>query len=100
MEKLHKQNFIVVIIGTILLIAATFASFGFSSTSLIGSLVLILSCTSSGICRKVIKDDIKKALGIMIPPSVGTFVYALVLGGNSIAFFGKLCFSGYDDSLF
>ena len=92
MEKLHKQNMIVIIIGTILLISTTLASFGLASTSLMGSFVLILSCMSSVICRKVIKDDMKKALGIMIPPSVGTIVYALVLGGNSIAFLANYVF--------
>ena len=66
MEKLHRQNLIIILAGIVMLSLLTVVAFGLSPLA--------------------IKNDLAKALCITLIPSVATIVYAAMCGGNSVAF--------------
>ncbi len=86
MEKIHKQNNTIILVGVVLLAVLTLVAYGISINGLIGVAVLILSAVVSTVSRFVIKDDLIKALCITVIPSLATLVFAAVQGGNSVAF--------------
>lgn len=92
MEKLHKQNYIIIIIGTILLSITIFAGYGLSLKSFLGSSIMIISVLIATALKFILKGDMGKSLGIMVPPSVATFIYALILDGSSTAFLANYVF--------
>jgi len=86
MKKLHKTNLIIVFFAVILLSIITLLSASTIERGIKGTIVMVISGIISIICYFLLKNDTAKALGIMVPPSIGTFIYALILGGNSLAF--------------
>lgn len=86
MDKRHKQNHIIVMVGVAALCVLTVFAYGLGQNSLIGIGILLVCGLISTLARFLIKNDLIKALTITIAPSVGTFVYAAVFGGNSVAF--------------
>ena len=92
MEKIHKQNYTIIMIGVVLLVAMTLFAYGINRNGLIGVGVLLASAVLASICKVVVKDDLKKALCITVIPSLATLIYAGVEGGNSIAFIANYAF--------
>lgn len=92
MRELHKKNMLIVEIGVLLLIIMTFVSYGVSVKSYIGTAILILCGLLVFVGYKYIKNDLATALMITVIPSVGTFAYAFVMGGNPITFLANYVF--------
>lgn len=92
MEKLHTHNYLVVLVGTIALSIMTLFSEGVNARGFIGIGIMVASLFAAGIGKFLIKDDFIKALLINLTPSIATFVYAGVLGGNSVAFLANFVF--------
>lgn len=86
MDKRHKQNNIIVLIGVVALSLLAGIAFKFSTKSLIGIAILVTCGIISTVSRFLVKNDMIKAILIVMAPSIGTFVYSAVLGGNSVAF--------------
>lgn len=53
---------------------------------------MLASLIAAGIGQFLIHNDFAKALLINLTPSIATFVYAFVLGGNSVAFLANFVF--------
>ena len=92
MRELHKKNMLIVEIGVLLLIIMTFVSYGVSVKSYIGTAILILCGLLVFVGYKYIKNDLATALMITVIPSVGTFAYSFVMGGNPITFLANYVF--------
>lgn len=86
MDKRHKQNNIIVLIGVVTLSLLAGIAYGFSSKSIMGIAILVVCGIISTLSRLLIKNDMVKAILIVMAPSIGTIVYSAVLGGNSVAF--------------
>ena len=86
MDKRHKQNNIIVLIGVVALSLLAGVAYGFSTKSLIGIGILVICGIISTISRFLVKNDMVKAILIVMAPSIGTIVYSAVMGGNSVAF--------------
>ena len=101
MEKIHKQNHTMILIGVTLLSIMTLFAYGINKSGLIGVAVLLVIGVISTVCRYVVKDDLVKALCITVIPSLATLIYAGVQGGNSIAFIANFALlammTGYFD---
>ncbi len=92
MEKLHSHNYLIILVGTISLSIMTLFSEGVNARAFIGIAIILASLIAAGIGKFLIKDNFIKALLINLTPSIATFVYAFVLGGNSVAFLANLVF--------
>lgn len=92
MEKLHSHNYLIILVGTISLSIMTLFSEGVNARAFIGIAIMLASLIAAGIGKFLIKDNFIKALLINLTPSIATFVYAFVLGGNSVAFLANLVF--------
>ncbi len=86
MEKRHKRNNMIVLIGVAVLCLLAIAAYGISTKSLIGILILVVCGAISTLSRLLIRNDMVKASLIVMVPSIGTIVYSAILGGNSVAF--------------
>lgn len=53
---------------------------------------MLASLIAAGIGKFLIQNHFIKALLINLTPSIATFVYAFVLGGNSVAFLANFVF--------
>ena len=92
MEKLHSHNYLIVLVGTIALSVMTFFSEGINIRAFIGIGIMLASLIAAGIGKFLIQNHFIKALLINLTPSIATFVYAFVLGGNSVAFLANFVF--------
>lgn len=92
MQKLHKKNMLIVEVGVLLLIIMTFVSYGLSAQSYIGTAILLVCGVLAFVGYKYINNDLAAALIITVAPSVGTFAYAFVMGGNPITFLANYVF--------
>ena len=84
MDKLHSHNYLIVLVGTIALSVMTFFSEGINIRAFIGIGIMLASLIAAGIGKFLIQNHFIKALLINLTPSIATFVYAFVLGGNSV----------------
>ncbi len=87
-KKLHKTNLIIVWIGIAAMIAMCFvATAGDAMFAAInGIVVLLVAGVISLLSYMFIKDDLKKAMGIVLAPALATTAYSYIVGGNSVAF--------------
>lgn len=86
MEKLHRQNLIIILAGIVMLSLLTVVAFGLSPLAIKNVVVLLTAGTAVILCWRFVKNDLAKALCITLIPSVATIVYAAMCGGNSVAF--------------
>ena len=86
MEKLHRQNLIIILAGIVMLFLLTVVAFGLSPLAIKNAVVLLTAGTAVILCWRFVKNDLAKALCITLIPSVATIVYAAMCGGNSVAF--------------
>lgn len=86
MEKLHRQNLIIILAGIVMLSLLTVVAFGLSPLAIKNAVVLLTAGTAVILCWRFVKNDLAKALCITLIPSVATIVYAAMCGGNSVAF--------------
>ena len=70
----------------------TFFSEGINIRAFIGIGIMLASLIAAGIGKFLIQNHFIKALLINLTPSIATFVYAFVLGGNSVAFLANFVF--------
>ena len=96
MDKLHSHNYLIVLVGTIALSVMTFFSEGINIRAFIGIGIMLASLIAAGIGPVGKKFSIYKIVAdgprINLTPSIATFVYAFVLGGNSVAFLANFVF--------
>ena len=100
MDKLHSHNYLIVLVGTIALSVMTFFSEGINIRAFIGIGIMLASLIAAGIGKFLIQNHFIKALLINLTPSIATFVYAFVLGGNSVAYLNSAienCKNGLDN---
>ena len=87
-KKLHKTNLIIVWIGIAAMIAMSFVATAGNGmfAAINGIVVLLVAGVISFLSYMFIKDDLKKAMGIVLAPAIATTAYSYVVGGNSVAF--------------
>ena len=86
-NKLHKSNLTIVWVGIAAMIALSLLAAGGDFLAAVnGCVVLVIAGVIGIISYKFVKDDLKKAMGIILTPALATTVYAYVVGGNSVSF--------------
>ena len=86
-NKLHKSNLTIVWVGIAAMIALSLLAAGGDFLAAVnGCVVLVIAGVIGIISYKFVKDDLKKAMGIILAPALATTVYAYVVGGNSVSF--------------
>ncbi len=88
MQKIHKINLYVAWICVVVLSLTTFFSYGTDRKSVYGIAVMVVTGIILTVTYQLKIDDYKKALIIILTPSYALLVYAIVVGGNAIAFLG------------
>lgn len=86
MERIHKRNYIIVLIAVGVLSLITIIGNGINFNGIVGVITLLICGALSSVGRYVIKNDLTKALVITVFPSIGTFIFAALQGGNSVSF--------------
>ena len=86
MEKLHKQNLIIVWCSVIALSLVSLMGYGFTVLAIRGIAILVVAGIISTIGCYLPIDDAKKVLILVFPPAIGTLLYSWVYGGNSISY--------------
>ena len=86
-QKLHKQNIIVVWISVVALCMVSFIGFKDITKAMSGNIILIVAGIISLIGYFLKISDNKKALFIILPPAIGTLMYSQAFGGNAICFY-------------
>jgi methyl-accepting chemotaxis protein len=92
MEKIHKQNYTIILIGIVLLSLTTLAASGVTVDGFKGVAVLVGAGILVSVCKAVVHDDLAIALCTTIIPSIATIIYSAIYGGNSIAFLANYVF--------
>lgn len=86
MQKVHKNNLIMIWCSVIALSAITLIDFGFTIKGFYG----VSSLVGAGIVSTIsyflpLRDDLKGLL-LILPPAIGTLIYSGSLGGNATAY--------------
>ena len=92
MERLHKQNYTIIMVGIVAMSVVTLLAFGFNQQGLLGVGVLLVCGIVATIGKRMKQNDVAKALCIIVPPSIATFVFAAIMGGNPVAFLANFVF--------
>lgn len=92
MERLHKQNMLIVLAGIVMLSIMTIVAYGLSAMGIRNIAVLVVSGIAVVVCFKLVKNDLAKALCITLIPSFATIIYAASCGGNSVTFLANYVF--------
>ena len=91
-RRLHRNNLIVVWVGTLAMTATTFASLQFQMKGILAVLTMVISALVGTAALFLIKSDHVKGLVIITAPAIATLVYSFVCGGNSLAFLADYLF--------
>ena len=91
-QRLHRNNLIVVWVGTAAMTATTFASTGLNLTGFLAVGTMVLSALVGIFAYYLIKSDSVKGLVIITAPAIATLVYSFVCGGNALAFLADYLF--------
>ncbi|MCR5545553.1 MAG: hypothetical protein K6F30_03650, partial [Lachnospiraceae bacterium] len=92
-QKLHKNNLTIIWIGVVVMMAlSVFASGGNLLSALNGCVVLLIAGVVATIGYKFVKDDLKKAMVMILAPALATTAYSYVLGGNAVSFLANYLF--------
>ena len=86
MEKLHRQNLVIVWCSIIALRLVSLMGYGFTVLAIRGIAILVVAGIISTIGCYLPIDDAKKVLIRVFPPAIGTLLYSWVYGGNSIPY--------------
>ena len=100
MEKLHKQNLIIVWCSIIALSLVSLMGYGFTVLAIRGIAILVVAGIISTIGCYLSIDDVKKVLIIVFPPAIGTLLYSWVYGGNSIPYLANFVLLAMTTSYF
>ena len=100
MEKLHKQNLIIVWCSIIALSLVSLMGYGFTVLAIRGIAILVVAGIISTIGCYLPIDDAKKVLILVFPPAVGTLLYSWVYGGNSIPYLANFVLLAMTTSYF
>ncbi len=92
MEKIHKLNRTIVLVGVALLSAMAILSHGISRNSLLGIGVMVFCGIFVVISSLTVKNDLYKALCITLCPAIGTFIYSAIQGGNPVTYLSNYVF--------
>ena len=90
MQTVHKKNLIMVYAGIALLSITSILSYGLNLNVLNAEVCLVGAGIVATIAYFVVKNDMVKALAIVLAPSLATFLYSLSYGGNRVAFLANL----------
>ena len=92
-NRIHKTNMIVIWVGVVVMMGlSVFAAGGNILLALNGCIVLLIAGVITTIGYKAIKDDLKKAMVMILAPALATTAYSYILGGNSVAFLANYLF--------
>lgn len=86
MDKLHKQNLIIVWCSVVALSLVSLMGYGATAMAFKGICIVVLAGVISSVGYFLPVDDAKKALIIVFPPAIGTLLYSFISGGNSIPY--------------
>ena len=100
MEKLHKQNLIIVWCSIIALSLVSLMGYGFTVLAIRGIAILVVAGIISTIGCYLSIGDVKKVLIIVFPPAIGTLLYSWVYGGNSIPYLANFVLLAMTTSYF
>ena len=92
MEKIHKQNYTIILVGVVVLSLTTFLFSGFTMQAFLGIAVMLGGLAIATLGYFFVKDDLRKALCITFFPSIGSILYSAVLGGSGVAFLADFVF--------
>ena len=100
MEKLHRQNLVIVWCSIIALSLVSLMGYGFTVLAIRGIAILVVAGIISTIGCYLSIDDVKKVLIIVFPPAIGTLLYSWVYGGNSIPYLANFVLLAMTTSYF
>ena len=100
MEKLHKQNLIIVWCSVVALSLVSLMGYGFTVLAIRGIVILVVAGIISTIGCYLSIDDAKKVLILVFPPAIGTLLYSWVYGGNSIPYLANFVLLAMTTSYF
>ena len=86
MKKIHKENWIVILVCVLLLMIMAAVKFGLAKETIYAIMGLATGGFISTLCYFFVKDDIKKGIGIVIPCGVAAMIYSISVKGSSTAF--------------
>ena len=86
MKKIHKLNYIVCNVAMVLLLLLDILAYGFETKGIRGLIVISSAMVLLNIGYFIVKKDKWLALWITFIPSLATFGFSAVLGGNAVAF--------------
>lgn len=85
-NKIHKENWIMIQVCVVLLMIMAAAKYGMVIETLIAVICLLIGGAGSTVCYKIVKDDVKKSIGIVLPGGISAILYSVAVGGSSTAF--------------
>ena len=100
MEKLHRQNLVIVWCSIIALSLVSLMGYGFTVLAIRGIAILVVAGIISTIGCYLPIDDAKKVLILVFPPAIGTLLYSWVYGGNSIPYLANFVLLAMTTSYF
>lgn len=86
MKKIHKLNYIVCNVAMVLLLLLDILAYGFETKGIRGLIVISSAMVLLNVGYFIVKKDKWLALWITFIPSLATFGFSAVLGGNAVAF--------------
>ncbi|MBQ2532858.1 MAG: hypothetical protein II545_04370 [Lachnospiraceae bacterium] len=93
-NKIHKSNLIVIWVGVIIMTAMTCITYHDNMGMAIGgSLSMIISGIIGLVFYFSSAGDLAKAMGIIMVPSVATFIYSYLVGGSAVSFLANYLFA-------
>ena len=93
-NKIHKSNLIVIWVGVIIMTAMTCITYHDNIGMVIGgSLSMIISGIIGLVFYFSSAGDLAKAMGIIMVPSVATFIYSYLVGGSAVSFLANYLFA-------
>lgn len=87
MNKIHKENYIVIQVCVVLLMIMAFAKYGMVLETLYAIICLVVGGGVGGtISYRIMKSDYFKAIGMALCAGFAAITYSIIVGGSSTAF--------------
>ncbi|MCR5641492.1 MAG: methyl-accepting chemotaxis protein [Lachnospiraceae bacterium] len=93
-SRIHKNNLTVIWVGIVVMCLMTAFTYHSDMGMVIGGCLTMIIAGIVGIVLYVSSaNDLIKAMGILLVPSIATFVYSFVVGGSAVSFLANYLFA-------
>ena len=86
MKKIHKSNWIIIMMCVVVLSGLAAAKYGMKIETILAITCLVTGGGFTSYFYFVVKDELKKAVGICMPGAIAALIYSVLVGGSSTAF--------------